>query len=197
MLHRCGGLNYIRQTSEIGATLLLLALICFLIITYNTLLPVFAKEIFKGNVATYGYLNAVIGIGAVTSTFYLASKKNGADLKHLLFVSIILLGAGLILFSQTNYFPIALLWAAICGFSTMLIVPICNTIIQMTSAPEMRGRVIGFFAMAFFGMLPLGSMLVGWLSKWLGARNSLLGQGILALVIALAFSGFLVKKKKI
>lgn len=189
------GLNYIKQTGEIGITLVLLALICFLVITYNTLLPVFAKEIFKGDAATYGYLNAVIGIGAVVSTLYLASKRNGANLKRLLFISIILLGAGLILFSQTNYFPLALLWATVCGFSTMLIVPICNTIIQMTSAPEMRGRVIGFFAMAFFGMLPLGSMLIGWLSKWLGAQNSLLMQGIIAIVIGLSFSGFLLRNK--
>lgn len=189
------GLKYVRQTPEIGATLLLLALICFLVITYNTLLPVFAREIFKGDAKTYGYLNAVIGTGSVVSTFYLASKKNGSDLKRLLFSNILLLGAGLILFSQTNYFPVALLWAAICGFSTMLIVPICNTIIQMTAIPEMRGRVIGFFAMAFFGMLPLGSMLIGWVSKHLGTQNSLLAQGILSFLIAIAFSRFLLKKQ--
>ncbi len=187
------GLNYMKQTPEIGMTILLLTVLCSLVVPYNTLLPVYAKEIFKGDAATFGYINAFIGVGAVMSTVYLAALKPQLNLKRRLFVCIIMLGVGLIAFSHVGYFPLSMLLAVVCGFGTMLILPVCNTIIQIASAPEMRGRVISFFAMSAFGTLPLGSLFIGWISKWLGAPNTILCQGILAIVIALVFSGFLWK----
>jgi len=55
----------------------------------------------------------------------------------------------------------------------------------------MRGRVISIAAMAIFGMLPLGSVLVGAVSQKIGAPDTILCQGVLALIIAAVFSKFL------
>jgi len=51
----------------------------------------------------------------------------------------------------------------------------------------MRGRVISYFAMAFFGMQPLGSLLIGTVSQYLGAPNTILAEGLAAIVITLSF----------
>ncbi len=185
------GFTYVRRTPEIGLTLLLLTFVCLLVASYNTLLPVYAKEIFNGDAATFGYINAFIGAGALINAVYLAALNPRTKLKRVLFINMVLLGIGLILFSHMTYFPAAMLLAMICGFGTMSVIPICNTIIQVASAPEMRGRAISFFAMAAFGMLPTGSLLVGWVSQWLGAENSILVQGIISIVLALAFFNFL------
>jgi MFS family permease len=66
-----------------------------------------------------------------------------------------------------------------------------NTIIQTSVAPEMRGRVISYFAMAYFGMMPVGSLLIGAVSQYAGAKNTVLGSGILALVVLAIFWRFL------
>ena len=79
----------------------------------------------------------------------------------------------------------------ICGFGTMSVIPICNTIIQTVSEAHMRGRVVGFFAMAAFGTLPLGSLFIGWLANMIHPQNCMLGQGVLCLVIAGTFFRFL------
>ena len=65
------------------------------------------------------------------------------------------------------------------------------TLIQVHSDKQMRGRVMSFVAMAFFGMLPVGSLLIGIVSQQIGAPNSLLFQGIIAIIIAVLFSNFL------
>jgi hypothetical protein len=57
----------------------------------------------------------------------------------------------------------------------------------MEAAPTMRGRVMSWMALAFFGMLPLGSLLIGTLSQKIGAPLTMLGQGILAVLIAAIF----------
>ena len=52
----------------------------------------------------------------------------------------------------------------------------------------MRGRVISYFAMAFFGLQPLGGLLTGGISQYMGAPNTLLAQGIVAIIITAIFS---------
>jgi len=189
------GFVYIKSTPIIGMTLLMLSCMSLLVLPYNTLLPVFAKVIFKGDATTFGYINSFIGIGALGGAFFLASLKPGTDLKIVLLINTIILGFGLMLFSHISYFPLAMLFATTCGFGMMSQTTIGNTIVQIHAAPHMRGRVMSFFALAFFGMLPLGSLLVGAISQRIGAPNTLLCQGAIAIIIAITFSGFLRKDK--
>lgn len=82
------GLQYTRSQKEISKTLLLLASVCLLVATYNTLQPYFARDIFGGNSATYGYINAATGLGALVSTLYLAAQKYSGRLKQILFLTL-------------------------------------------------------------------------------------------------------------
>lgn len=189
------GLNYLKSTPSIGIVILMLSLIALLVLPYNTLLPVFAKVIFKGNAATFGYINSFIGMGALAGTFFLASLKPTANHKLVLLETNIVFGLALILFSHISYFPLAMLFSVIGGFGMMSQTTICITIIQVNSSPEMRGRVMSYVAMAYFGMLPLGSLLIGALSQKIGAPNTILCEGVIALLIAAIFSGTLRKKE--
>jgi MFS family permease len=154
---------------------------------------VFASVIFKGDASTFGYITSFIGIGAVISTIFLASRKAGTPLKMILLISTILLGAGLICFSQIALFPLAMVFAVIVGFGSMAQFAVCNIIVQSECAPQMRGRVIGVLMMAIFGMTPLGSLVVGAVSQNIGAPTTVLCQGIICLVIAICFAKFLLQ----
>jgi len=187
------GFSYLKHTPAIGIVILMLTFISLLVLPYNT--PVFAKVIFNGNAATFGYINSFIGLGAVCGTVFLASLKPGTDLKIVLLVNTILLGIGLILFSHITYFPLAMLFAVLSGFGTMSQTTICITLVQINSDKNMRGRVMSYVAMAFFGMLPIGSLLVGAVSQKIGAPDTMMCQGIIALIIVAIFSDFLRKEE--
>jgi MFS family permease len=189
------GIQYLKNTPAIGIIILMLSLISLFVLSYDTLIPVFAKVIFKGDAATFGYINSFIGLGAVACTFFLASLKSGADLKLILLVNTVILGICLMLFSHITYFPLAMIVATVFGFGAMSQTTICITIIQVDTHAQMRGRVISYVAMAVFGMLPLGSLLIGAVSQHLGAPNTLFCQGIIALIIAVVFYRFLKKEK--
>jgi MFS family permease len=189
------GFKYLENTPAIGVIILLLALIGFLILPYDTLIPVFAKVIFKGNATTFGYISSFMGIGAICATLFLASLKKGADLKFVLIFCGITLGIGLIFFSRITYFPVTMLFAVVCGFGSMSQNTICITIIQVESDANMRGRMMSYVALAYFGMLPLGSLLVGFSSQKIGAPNTMLIQGIIALIIVASFAKFLRRDK--
>jgi MFS family permease len=161
----------------------------------STLLPVYAKDIFKGTASTFGIIDSVIGLGAFSGAIFLASLKTGSDLKKILAINTLVFGAGLILFSHEGNYPLALVFATVAGFGMMSQITASNTLIQTTVEPGMRGRVISYYAMAFFGMQPLGGLLIGSVSKWIGTPDTMLAEGIFALLIGLLHFRYLHKEK--
>jgi len=189
------GFAYLKNTPSISIIMVMLGLTSLLVLPYNTLLPVFAKVIFKGDAATFGYINSFIGLGAIGGSMFLASLKKGADLKIVLLINSIVFGICLMFFSHINYFPLAMLFATLCGFGMMNQTTIIMTTIQVNSDANMRGRVMSYVAMAYFGMLPLGSLLIGFISQHIGAPDAIFCQGIIALIIVALFSKFLTKDR--
>jgi len=189
------GFAYLKSTPAISIIMIMLTFTSLLVLPYNTLLPVFAKKIFHGDAATFGYINSFIGLGAISGSIFLASLKPGTDLKIVLLGNTIVFGISLLFFSHITYFPLAMAFAVLSGFGMMSQTTIIMTIIQVNADKNMRGRVMSYVALAYFGMLPLGSLLVGSVSKFAGAPNTVLCEGIIALIIAAVFSGYLRKDK--
>lgn len=190
------GFTYIKNTPSIAYILIMLALISLFVLPFGTLIPVYAKDIFNGTATTFGVIDSVIGFGAFSGAMYLASVKPGKNLKKILAVNTLIFGAGLVLFSHESVYLLALFFAIMSGFGMMSQITISNTLIQTTVNPYMRGRVISFYAMAFFGMQPLGGLLIGWVSQRIGVQDTVLAEGCIALVIGLLHLRFLKLNKK-
>jgi len=192
------GLSYIQHTPSIKYILIMLAIVSLFVLPFATLIPVYAKDIFKGTASTFGVIDSVIGLGAFSGAVFLASLKPGRDMRKILAFNTLIFGAGLVLFSHETHYWLALIFAVIGGFGMMSQMTVSNTLIQMSVAPNMRGRVISFYAMAFFGMQPLGGLLVGTLSAWIDVQNTVLFEGCVALIVGLMHLRFLkLNKKKI
>ena len=191
------GFNYIINTPSLRTTILLLACVSLLVLPFYTLLPVFAKVVFKGNAATYGYLNSMIGAGSLVGAIALASLNSNKYMIKILFGSLLILGIALIAFSHITFLPIALFFAAIAGFAMMFQTTISQTIIQVEASKEMLGRVLSLFLMAFFGLQPVGGLLIGAVSELTGAANAILFEGIFAVIITISFVYFLRKQESL
>jgi MFS family permease len=187
------GWQYLNRTPSIARVILLLAAMSLFVIPFSTLLPIYAKVIFHGNAATFGLINSFIGLGAIGGSLYLTSANATTEMarKKILRNNTLVFGIGLILFSYTPWFPVAMVFAVVSGFGMMAQTTMTNTIIQTTVAPAMRGRVISYFAMAYFGMMPLGGLLIGAVSQYAGAPETVLGSGIMALILLAFFWRYL------
>jgi MFS family permease len=189
------GLQYLKQTPAIGVLILLLTILSLLVLPYDTVIPIFAKVVFKGTAATYGYISSFMGMGAILGSLFFASLKKGTNLRVIVLISTAILGVGLIIFSQISYFAVAMPFAVLVGFGSLMPMTACITTIQVEAAPNMRGRVMSFVAMGFFGMLPLGSLIIGIISQKIGAPLTMFCQGIIALIIVAVFYKLLHKTK--
>ena len=189
------GFVYLKNTPSISFVIIMLAAISLFVLPYSTLIPVYAKDIFKGTASTFGVIDSVIGLGAFSGAMFLASIKPGRDLKKILGINTLIFGAGLALFSHETYYPLALFFSVMGGFGMMSQITISNTLIQTTVAEDMRGRVISFYAMAFFGMQPLGGLIIGLASQYIGVQNTILAEGGIALIIGVLHLRFLKKNR--
>lgn len=189
------GFRYLQQTPAIGTIILLIVVLSLLVLPYDTMVPVFAKVIFKGNAATFGYISSFMGLGAIMGSLFFASLKKGTNMRIIILMSIVILGTGLIIFSRISYFPVAMPFAVLIGFGSLMPTTACITTIQMEAASHMRGRVMSYVAMGYFGMLPLGSLLIGTISEKITAPLTMLCQGIIAIGIAALFFKLLIKDK--
>jgi len=191
------GFNYIKRTPSIKFVIIMLGIISLFVLPFSTLIPYYARDVFKGTASTFGIIDSFIGLGAFAGAIFLASQKTGSNLKKILAINTLVFGTGLILFSHEASYPLALIFVTVAGFGMMSQVTVSNTIIQTTVEPDMRGRVISFYAMAFFGMQPLGGLLIGFISHKIGTTNTLLGEGIIALAIGVVHIIFLRRTKKL
>jgi MFS family permease len=185
------GLVYVKKTPSIAFVIGMLALISLFVLPFSTLIPAYAKDIFHGTASTFGVIDSIIGLGAFSGAIFLASLKPGRNLRKILAINTFVFGAGLVLFSHTTYYPLALVFVAIGAFGMMSQITISNTLIQTTVNPAMRGRVISLYAMAFFGMQPLGGLVIGSISQHIGVENTVLAEGIIALLIGVLHIRFL------
>ena len=177
------GLRYVRDTPEIRFIITTLGMMSLLALPFTTLLPAYAKDIFHGTASTFGVIDGAVGLGAFVGALFLASLKPSTDLYKVLTVNTFVFGVGLLLFAYTPWFGVALGLLAVSASGMMSQITITNTLVQTTVAPAVRGRVISLYVMAFTGMLPLGSLLVGWTSEHLGVQATVLLQGLMTLLI--------------
>jgi len=189
------GLQYVRKNPDISSVLGMLALISLFVLPFSTLIPVYAKDIFHGTASTFGVIDSVIGLGAFSGAIFLASLKPGTHLRKILAINTFVFGFGIALFSHTTYYPLALVFAAIGAFGMMSQITISNTLIQTAVDPSMRGRVVSIYAMAFFGMQPLGGLIIGFISQHIGVQNTILAEGVTALGIGCLHVRYLKKRK--
>lgn len=181
------GFMYVLYFPPLRHILFLLGLVSFLGTPYQILMPVFAKDIFHGGPKTLSLLVAAAGAGALIGAVYLASRKTVIGLSKIIAISSGLFGFGLVIFSVSNILWFSLAIVVVCGFFMMVHMASSNTILQTIAEEDKRGRVMSFYAMAFMGTVPFGSLLAGILASKIGAPQTLFIAGLCCAAGSLGF----------
>jgi MFS family permease len=134
---------------------------------YSVLLPVFARDILDAGSRGLGIMMGATGLGAVTGALYIASRKGVGRAGWVVCRSVILLGAGLVLFSISRDFRLSLALLFLIGFAMLVQLAYSNTALQLMAPGPLRGRIVSLFMLAFLGMAPLGSLLAGAVARQL------------------------------
>lgn len=176
------GLRYAREFTPIGSLLVMVAATSFGLAPYFSLLPAFARECLNGGPDLLGVMMAVAGLGAVSGSLYLASRKSIVGLGNLIVRSGIILFVSLSALALSWDGPTAGLCLFVVGGSMILVYSSSNTILQTLVNPDMRGRIMSLYTSAFTGMLPIGSVVAGYCEGIIGLRGVMFAGGAVILL---------------
>jgi len=176
------GFRYIVSTPVLGSTLVVMAIIGMFTYEFQVSLPLIAQFTFHGDASSYALLTAAMGSGAAVGGIFFASRKGTQSYKvagaSFLFGLAVLTAAFMPSLLLTG---LALVFVGIfsINFSSL-----GNSLLQLESSPQMRGRVMSFWSIAFLGSTTIGGPLVGWFAEVAGARWGLALGGLAALAAA-------------
>jgi MFS family permease len=149
----------------------MMALVGCLTYEFQVTLPVVAKQSFGGGPTVYGFMTASMGLGAVVGGLYLAARGR-TGIRSLVnsaaVFCVVMAAAALAPTLWLELVAIALVGAASVGFLSK-----GNSTLQLQASPQMRGRVMALWAVAFLGSTPIGGPIAGAVSERFGGRAGL------------------------
>lgn len=168
------GYRYVYHSFPIRFLIINLAVYMLFAFSYSTLIPIFAKDVLHGDSGTQGLLMSTAGIGALIGSFILASKNSIKGLQFRLLLVGIVASISLMLFSRSTSLILSMALMFFIGFGLMMNNATTNTLIQSLVSDDMRGRVLSTYTTTFMSMSPLGGLLAGTISSYLGAQTTIL-----------------------
>jgi MFS family permease len=185
------GLAYAARTPPVAFTLSLVVAVSTLVLNFNVLVPLVAKDVLNEGAHGFGLLMSSLGAGAVAAAIGLTLLRRGRPPLWSLPASAAVLGAGTAALALVGHFGSTAVLLVLLGGCQILFSTGCNTTLQLGTPDALRGRVMGLYALANAGMTPFGSLLVGTVAEHLGVRAACAlggGSGLLA-VAALVLIG--------
>ena len=176
------GFKYVISTPNIGITLLIMAIIGTFTYEFHVSLPLLAQNTFKGGSSSYAFLTASMGLGAAAGGIVFASRTRVRFSKVV--SACFLFGLAVLAAAFMPSLPLTGLVMILVGIFSINFSSLGNSLLQLESSPQMRGRVMSFWSMASLGSTTLGAPIVGWLAEAAGARWGLALGGVAALLAA-------------
>jgi len=179
------GLKYIAKDPVVRVLILMVASMSLFGLSFATLLPAWSVNILGGDSATNGFLQSARGAGALVSALFIASLGRFKYKGKLLVIGSISFPVIMFVFSFVHIIPLSVIIIFALGSALILVMNIANSLVQTLVPDHLRGRVMGIYTLTFFGLLPIGSLLIGTLAENFGESEAILICSIITLIIAL------------
>jgi predicted MFS family arabinose efflux permease len=187
------GIEFARRQPAMEALIFLAFCMTFLAMPMRTYIPVFVKDIFHRGPETYGNLLSLMGIGSIAGSLIIASAGNVSRKGFVALGGLVLLGLGIAGFAVSKIVPVSGAMLVLVGAAMMAVFAMVNSLVQLITTDEMRGRVMSLYNFAFRGGMPMGNLMTGWLVPIFTAPIVLGVNGLLLVGVALYF--FLVQRR--
>ena len=182
-----GGLSYVRAHGTLVALIVLAAATTFLGFALLTFLPLFARSVFHEGAATYSHLMAFSGAGSIVGALIVAWLGKFPRMGLTTLVMQVVYGLLIVAFAWSRILWLSDILLFFTGAALMVVFSTVTSLVQLIAPNEMRGRVMSIYMLAFRGGMPLGSLVSGYLAKFLGAPMVIGMNGMLLIAVAAYF----------
>jgi predicted MFS family arabinose efflux permease len=178
------GFRYVRNRPRVSSLLLLSAVNSLFGAPYFSMVPIYARDIFKLGETGLALMMGVSGCGALTGALLIAYLGDFRRKGWFVLGGAILFGLCITGFSLASRLALSLTFLFGVGFALVVSVALINTLLQKLVTDQMRGRVMSMFILSFIGTLPIGNILAGTLSNHFGPPRTLAVGGLIVTTVA-------------
>jgi predicted MFS family arabinose efflux permease len=182
-----GGIAYARSQPAIVGLTVLAFITTFLGLPLLTFLPVFARDIFHGNISLYSEMMAYSGTGAVVGALVVAWLGRFKHMGLALLLVQAVFGLLIAAFAASRVFWLSNVLLFLTGASLICVFSMTASLVQLIVPDHLRGRVVSIYMVAFRGGMPLGSLASGYAASLASAPAVLAVNGCLVSVVAIYF----------
>lgn len=183
------GVRYAAGTPRVALVMGLLMVVGLFVVNMNVLVPLIARDVLNEGAHGFGLLMAALGVGAVAGALAVAAVAVGRPPLGLVVGPALAAASLLLLLSTARHFgPTAAVLMAL-GFAQIVFMTSCNTTVQIAVPDELRGRVMGLYALVFAGMTPIGALIMGTVAEHWGVSRACAVGGGAGLLLILALTG--------
>jgi MFS family permease len=176
------GVDYVWKTPAVLLVIVVVGLVLLFGSNFNVVLPLFATNVLHVGATGFGFLSAAIGVGSLCSALWLA-WSNSAPTIHRVLIGMLLFGVLEVVFAVSHIYLLSLVLIASVGFTETAFAAQAMTTLQTVAPDYLSGRVMSVQVLFFDGSLPLGYLLMGWLSGLFGAPIAMLIGALLSLAV--------------
>ena len=170
------GVRYVRSTPELLIPLVMIAVIGTLAWEFQVTLPLMASKVFHHGAAAYGVMASAMGAGAVVGGLISAARPRPRG--RALCLAAIGWGIAILAAAAAPSLTFELVVLLFVGYGSITFNSLAKTTLQLAAKPEMRGRVMALWALAWLGSTPIGGPIVGWAGQVIGPRWALVIGGL-------------------
>jgi len=177
------GVAYVWKTPAVLVVILVVGLVLLFGANFNVVLPLFARDVLHRGATGFGFLSAASAIGSLCAALWLAWSNQQPTIRRVL-TGMLVFGVLEAVFAVSHIYPLSLALIASVGFAETAFAQLAITMLQTVAPDHLRGRVMSVTLLFFDGSVPLGYLLMGWLSGLYGVSNALLTGALLSLMVA-------------
>lgn len=191
------GLRFVGRNRLLIVLLSVPSFLSLLGLPFVVLMPVLARDLLHVGASGLGYLMAGAGLGAVISALTLAAQSSARPKGRFILGSAALFSLALIFLARAHSFWGAFVVLVILGATMVGALALTNTALQISSPPELRGRIMSLYNLTVLGLAPLGSLQAGAVAEKLGTRFALAFGGTVCLIYFLTLLVFLPRLRQV
>jgi MFS family permease len=181
------GFGFIRGQRAMVSLMVLAFCMTALGVPMMTFLPVFAKDIFHQGPGMFTLFLSISGIGSIVGALTVAALGNVRHKGRIALIMLTCLGACICGFALSTSVWLSCFMLFASGASLIAVFALVNSLVQLITTNEMRGRVMSIYNFAFRGGMPMGNLLTGWLVPLFSAPLVLAVNGLVLMAVAVYF----------
>jgi MFS family permease len=174
------GIKYVRSRPDIYVVLLIVLFISTFGLNFQIFNALMATKEFGLGPASFGLMGTFVAIGSFTGAVGSARLERFRSTKFVIKGGIVF-SVSVIVLSLLPTFTMYMIWLPICGVSALTTLVSANSIVQTSTDPAIRGRVMGLYLLVFMGGTPFGSPLIGVTTELIGIRPTIAICGVVPL----------------